>query len=354
MAYYSRNYLGDSRALSVRRPTINDFFLSSYMLSVYLGCEIGCPYCDSWTFSQRPLNETVGIPLDLPQRLREHLAEIDRGDLIAINVLSDAYQPAEQTYRITRQTLQVLFEHRQPCMILTKGTGVVEDIPLLQRFNEQSLALVMFTLLTVDQALAEKLESKAPPAALRLEAIAELKRAGIPVGVAAIPIMPYVNDSHHAFRSLVRACVAAGADFIVWDYLHIPNERHRARINDMLARVGSYPTSYYRDIYQDRATVSNHYRRDRDQIMLDICDGMGIEPRAPRRIFTGKLSLRNEIALILKHSAYRDRVQGRTTIADQHSQLADRIYHGEIPEAELRQSPLYPDLRTLLEALKGL
>ncbi|NJM06247.1 hypothetical protein HC891_08705 [Candidatus Gracilibacteria bacterium] len=143
--------------------------------------------------------------------------------------------------------------------------------------------------------------------------LSEVKRAGIPVGVAILPIVPYINDTDHALRALLRACAQAEVDFVVWDYLHIPNERHRSRINEILARVGNYPASYYRDIYRDQSSVSAHYRRDRDAIMLDRCDGVGLEARAPHRLYAGRLHPSNEAALLLKHAAFRDRVQGAPT-----------------------------------------
>ncbi|HMQ31867.1 MAG TPA: radical SAM protein [Chloroflexaceae bacterium] len=348
MAQYLRDFLSDRPALSARRPTINEFFLSSYTLSVYTGCEIGCPYCDSWLFSERPLNESVRVPLDLPQRLAAELEAVDRGDLVAITALSDPYQPAEQTYRLTRQTLQALADRGQPTLVQTKSAAVLEDLPLLQRINEQSLAVVMTTLLTADPHVAERLEGKAPPPAMRLQMLADLKRAGIPVGVAIVPIMPYVNDTDGSLRGLLRACAEAGVDFVVWDYLHIPNERHRVRINEILARLGSYPASYYRDIYRGGQVVQGLYRQERDEAMLTRCDGLGLEPRAPHRLFAGKLAPRNEAALLLKHAAFRDRVAGRERVAALHRDLADQVYAGEIDAAALRESPLYPTLREVL------
>lgn len=340
--------MSEAPVLSTRRPTINEFFLSAYTLNIYTGCELGCPYCDSWLFGNRPLNETIHIPLDLPQRLSAELAQIDRGDLIAITALSDPYQPAEQTYRITRQTLQVLADHGQPCLLLTKSASVLEDTILFQRIHEQSLAIVMTSLMTMDPHLAAKLEGKAPPPALRLEMLAELKRAGIPVGVALLPLMPYVNDTQAGIRGVLRACADAGIDFVVWDYLHIANDRHRSRINEILARVGSFPQSYYRDVYQGQATVSPRYRQDCDSDILSRCDGLALEVRVPHRIYAGKLRPTNEAALLLKHSAFRDRVQGRERVAQLHRELAEEVYAGNREPEGLRDSPMAPLIREIL------
>jgi len=351
MAYYIEDQL-DTLAIGERRPTINEYFLSSYTMSVYDGCELGCPYCDGWAYRVRPLNETVRIAVNLPERVAAELETIDRGDLIGITAQTDPYQPVEATYRLTRQLLGLLAERGQPCLLLTKSPAVLEDLVLLERIHAQSLAIVMFTLLTTDPYLSVRLEDKAPAPTLRLDAIRELKRAGIPVGVALMPVLPYVNDTDLLINTTLRAIVEAGADFVVWDYLHIPTERHRARIAEMLQRIGSYPPSYYRDLYRgamSAAPLPNEiYRAERDRELLARCDALNLPVRPLHQLYAGRLKPANEAALLLKHTAFRDAVQGRANMAALGRNLAERIYQGAADEAALRESPLYPTLRGIL------
>jgi DNA repair photolyase len=347
MAYYLEDQI-DGLAIGDRRPTINEYFLSSYSMAVYDGCEFGCPYCDGWAYRLRPFNETVRIATDLPMLAESELDMIDRGDLIGITALTDAYQPAEATYRLTRQLLGRLAARGQPCLILTKSQTVLEDLVLLEQINEQSLAIVMFTVLTTDPYLSAKLEDKVPAPALRLEAIAELKRAGIPVGVAFMPVIPYVTDTDYMLSTTLHAIAEAGADFLVWDYLYIASERHRARVNDMLARIGSYPPSYYRDLYGNQPLPSPSYRAERERELLARCDALNLPVRAPYQIYAGKLKPQNEAALLLKHTAYRDAIQGRTNLAALGHDLAGLVYRGEAADQQLREHPLYPTLREIL------
>jgi DNA repair photolyase len=347
MAYYIEDRLSRS-ALGTRRPMINDYFLSTYTVSIYDGCEFGCPYCDGWSFRTRPFNESVRVALDLPDRVAEELELIQRGDLVGITALTDPYQPAESTYRLTRQTLRALADRGQPTMILTKSPAILEDLVLLERINAQSLAVVMFTLLTIDPYLSERLEDKAPAPALRLDAITELKRAGIPVGVALIPLLPYVNDTDLILDATLRAIASAGADFVVWNTLNIPDERHRARINETLTRIGRYPPSYYRDLYRGQALPDLSYRQERDRAVLARCDALNLPVRAPHRLYAGKLAPQNEAALLLRHTAFRDSVQGRHNIASQAEALAEQIFRGTATESQLRDSPLFPTLRSIL------
>lgn len=347
MAYYLEDQI-DGPVFGERRPTINEYFLSSYSMAVYDGCEFGCPYCDGWAYRLRPFNETVRVATDLPLYAANEIGALERGDLVGITALNDPYQPAEATYRLTRQLLGRMAERGQACLVLTKSHTVLEDLTLLERINAQSLAVVMFTVLTTDPYLSAKLEDKAPAPALRLEAIAELKRAGIPVGVAYLPIIPYVTDTDYMLSSTLRAISEAGADFVVWDYLNIPSERHRARIAEMIARIGSYPPSYYRDLYGDRALPDAAYRAERDRELLARCDTLNLPVRAPHALYAGKLRPQNEAALLLKHTAFRDAVQGRAQLARQGRELANLVYRGEASDAQLRASPLYITLREIL------
>lgn len=348
MTYYIRDKLAPGPVLGARRPTINEFFLSSYTLSIYNGCEMGCPYCDGWAYNPRSFSETVRVPLDMPQRLAQELETISRGDLIAITALSDAYQPAERTYRITRQVLKLLADAGQPCLILTKIPSILEDIGLIRTIHEQSLAIVMTTLVTVDHFLSERLEGKSPVPTLRLDMLTAFKRQGIPVGVAMVPVIPYLTDTDYTVQRLLRACADRGIDFVIWDYLHMPNRQHRTRISEMLARIGPYQSSYYRDIYGEQPVPSMQYRAERNLKILSRCDQLGLEPHIPHRIYGGHLDPFNEAALILKHAAIRNVLQGQNHMATLNRDLADLVYHRQATPDQLRTNPLWNKIHAIL------
>jgi DNA repair photolyase len=244
--------------------------------------------------------------------------------------------------------LQQFADVGQPCLVLTKSPHVLEDIPLLQRINQQSLAIVMTTLLTVDRFVSERIEAKAPLPALRLEMLSKLKRAGIPVGVAVVPIIPYVNDTDYVVRKVFNACAEREVDFVIWDYLYMPNKQHHIRIGEMLAHLGSYPNSYYRDIYGDQPLPDARYRAERNLEILRRCDQAGLKTPAPHKLYAGKLNPVNEVALLLKHTAFRNALQGQNRMADIHRELADLVYRGGATAEQLRASPLWKTIQPIL------
>ena len=89
---------------------------------------------------------------------------------------------------------------------------------------------------------------------------------------------------------------------------------------------------------------------ERDRELLSRCDALNLPVRAPHRLFAGKLNPRNEAALLLKHIAFRDAIQGRGHMATLGRELAELVYRGEADDQRLRQSPLYPTLREILGA----
>ena len=109
MAYYIEDQI-DGLVFGERRPTINEYFLSSYSMAVYDGCEFGCAYCDGWAYRTRPFNETIRIATDLPTYAAEEIVSIDRGDLIGITALTD---PATWTALRVRRD-QRWREHQGP------------------------------------------------------------------------------------------------------------------------------------------------------------------------------------------------------------------------------------------------
>ena len=73
---------------------------------------------------------------------------------------------------------------------------------------------------TLDPTLTPKLEPRAPLPNARLGAIAELSRAGVPVGVLVAPVIPALTD--HEMPAIIAAAVHAGARWAGYVPLRLP------------------------------------------------------------------------------------------------------------------------------------
>ena len=241
-------------------------------INPYRGCEHGCIYCYA-----RPthsyLNLSPGIDFETrivakvnaADRLREALRAPGYVPLLLnIGSATDAYQPAERRLGITRSVIAVLNEASHPFSLITKSSGVERDLDLIQAMAQRQLAAVYVSITTLDPALARVMEPRAAAPQRRLQTIARLAQAGVPVGVSVSPVIPFLNEPE--LERVLEAAAAAGATrafsivlrlpwevnplFQQWLEQHFPERAARvmARIremrggNDNDARFGSRMT----------------------------------------------------------------------------------------------------------------
>jgi DNA repair photolyase len=194
----------------------------------YRGCEHGCAYCYA-----RPTHEYLGysagldfetkilVKRDAPALLRKELASPRwKPQVLALSGVTDAYQPAERRFGLTRGILEVLAECRNPVLIVTKNHLVTRDADLLARLADHRAAAVLVSLTTLDDDLCGVMEPRTSRPARRLAAIRALADAGIPVGTILGPMIPALTD--HEMPRLLEAARDAGAGFAKWILLRLP------------------------------------------------------------------------------------------------------------------------------------
>jgi DNA repair photolyase len=199
-------------------------------INPYRGCEHGCIYCFA-----RPSHAYLGLSpgLDFETRLfakpnaavllaRELSAPGYRCSPIALGTNTDPYQPIERNLRITRQILELLASCRHPVSIVTKGSLIERDIPLLADMSGQRLVHVMVSVTTLDRGLARRMEPRAAAPQRRLEIVRALCEAGIPTGVLFAPVIPGLNEAE--METVLEACRSAGAIAAGYVLLRLPWE----------------------------------------------------------------------------------------------------------------------------------
>ncbi len=142
--------------------------------------------------------------------------------MIAMGTNTDPYQPIEKRLRVTRSILEVLYEFRHPVGIVTKSPMILRDLDILGPMAEMGLAKVALSVTTLDRTLARRMEPRAGTPARRLQAIRELRAAGVPAGVMFAPIIPALNDEE--LESVLDAALDAGAQSAGYVLLRLPLE----------------------------------------------------------------------------------------------------------------------------------
>jgi DNA repair photolyase len=199
-------------------------------INPYRGCEHGCVYCFA-----RPTHAYLGYSpgLDFETKLifKPDIAQLLEGELrrkgyvarsMALGTNTDPYQPVERTLKLTRAVLEVLDRFNHPVGIVTKSAGVLRDVDILASMAKRGLARVYLSITTLDPALARRMEPRAATPARRLGAVAELARAGVPVGVLAAPMIPGLNDAE--MERILGAASRAGASSAGFILLRLPHE----------------------------------------------------------------------------------------------------------------------------------
>jgi DNA repair photolyase len=199
-----------------------------YSLNPYRGCEHGCTYCYA-----RPTHEYLGFSagLDFERRImvKEDAPALLRGtlasprwtpQLVALSGNTDCYQPVERRLEITRRCLEVFVEFRNPVGVVTKSALVARDADLLGELARHGAAHVSCSVTTLDPELARRLEPRAAAPEKRLEAIAALAAAEVPVSVLIGPVIPGLNDAE--IPRILAAAAAAGATGASWVLLRLP------------------------------------------------------------------------------------------------------------------------------------
>jgi DNA repair photolyase len=134
-------------------------------------------------------------------------------------------------------------------MLTTKSALVLRDLDILAEIAQTGFLNLIITLPTLDEALRRIIEPRAPGVEKRLQVIRTIHQAGITVGVAAIPLLPYVSDSQEEIESLVKTVAGTGADFVIADVLNFRGEV-RARFMDFLKSYDQDLVPKYEELYQ--------------------------------------------------------------------------------------------------------
>jgi DNA repair photolyase len=197
-------------------------------LNPYRGCEHGCVYCYA-----RPTHEYLGFSagLDFESKImvKTNAHELLRAELesprwqpqtLVMSGVTDPYQPIERKLRITRGCLEVLAKFKNPVAIITKNRLVTRDIDLLCELAKHNAVAVNLSVTSLDPNLQRVLEPRTSSPQARLDAIRQLRSAGIPTGVMVAPVIPGLTD--HEIPKILDACGKAGAQFAGYTIVRLP------------------------------------------------------------------------------------------------------------------------------------
>ena len=173
-----------------------------FSLNPYVGCQFGCSYCYAAFFvPDEKQKQDWGHWVDVKVNgIREVLKRRDlKGKRILMSSATDPYQPLERKVELTRGIVEALAApERQPVLrVQTRSPLVTRDIDLFRRFED---IRVNMSITTDRDAIRKRFEPSCASIEQRLNAIAEVKSAGIPISIFLAPLLPIEDPEGFARR----------------------------------------------------------------------------------------------------------------------------------------------------------
>jgi DNA repair photolyase len=312
----------EAKSILRKQKKIESWFLTSYGMNLYRGCQHNCVYCDGRSEKYRvdgEFGEDVVVKINAINLLQRELdpnrkrTSLKKGYMGVGGGVGDSYQPAEKKYKLTRKTLRLLYERNLPVHVLTKSTLVKRDIDILKKINKKTKAIVSFSFSSTDDKISKIFEPGVPPPSERLKIIKMFKEKGISCGMYLMPVIPFITDNREKIEETVREASEAGIDFIIFSGLTLKRGRQKDYYINVLKT--HYPKLIvdYHNIYKgDKwgSPIISYY--DSINLMFNnIAKTYKMPIRIPLSFFRNILSENDLVVVLLEHIDYLLKMKGR-------------------------------------------
>jgi len=200
-----------------------------WTVNPYRGCTHACKFCfarPTHTYlgfdADRDFEKQIVVKVNVPEVLRSELARPSwKREHVAMGTNTDPYQWVEGRYKLMPDIWRALADHDTPGSVLTKSPLLLRDVELMKHVPQISANL---SIPTLEEKAWRSTEPHTPHPRARMEAVAELNRAGIPCGILIAPLMPGVNDSPEQVERILELAEEAGAVSVGGIALHLRGE----------------------------------------------------------------------------------------------------------------------------------
>ncbi|MEU3269402.1 Rv2578c family radical SAM protein [Saccharomonospora sp. NPDC006951] len=239
-----------------------------WTVNPYRGCSHACVYCfarQSHTYLEfdagEDFNSQVVVKVNAPEVLA---AQVRRRswtrEHVAMGTNTDPYQRAEGKYRLMPGIIGALADSGTPFSILTKGTMLSRDLPLLRSVSTDVPVGLGVSIALLDRSMQRRLEPGTPSPQARLDLVRRASDAGLPCGVFVAPVLPGLTDSREVLDDLLAEIAAAGATGATIIPLHLrPGTREWFASWLAAEHPGLVPR--YRALYGNGSYASASYRQ---------------------------------------------------------------------------------------------
>lgn len=249
------------------KSLLNPSKLADYCINPYVGCGHSCAYCYADSITRRfsnhtePWGEFVDVKINAPDILKKEIQNKKKGTVF-ISSLTDAYQPLEKKYQLTRKCLEILLEHQFSIVIQTKSSLVLRDLDLIKQFKNREVG---FTITTLDEEVRKNFESGSSAVQEKLDAIKTLKENGINVYVFFGPMLPYLSDNN--LEKFIRTMVKLRVGHMWIDKINLKLGGWK-NLKQILERSYSKLIPKWEEILFSK----NDYYKNLKQTIIQLCE----------------------------------------------------------------------------------
>ena len=173
----------------------------------------------------RDFEREIVVKVNAPEVARAELMRPSwKREHVALGTNTDPYQWVESRYRLMPGIWEAMRDSGTPCSVLTKSPLLLRDLELMKEIHERVGFAANLSVPTLDEKAWRATEPHTPHPRKRIEAVAEINRAGIPCGVLIAPLMPGVNDDPAQVEEILELCAEAGAVNVGGIALHLRGE----------------------------------------------------------------------------------------------------------------------------------
>jgi DNA repair photolyase len=170
----------------------------------------------------RDFEREIVVKVNAPELLRIELAKPSwKGEHVALGTNTDPYQWVEGRYKLMSGIWEAFRDAGNPCSVLTKSPLLLRDLKVMKEINDRTEFSAALSVPTIDEKAWRATEPHTPNPRARLEAVAELTRAGIRTGVLVAPLMPGINDAPEQVAPILEMASEAGAAYVTGIALHL-------------------------------------------------------------------------------------------------------------------------------------
>lgn len=231
-SWYSKSapVFDSKKSKSILHPfTVNNH--KGNTLNLYQGCQHRCGYCYA-TYEWSPeFYDKIYAKNNAPEILESQLLSWKSPIVhpVMISSASDAYQPAELKFELTRKCVKVLQKYNIPYYVFTKSALICRDLTLHKQYKHN--CFLVWSITTCNENIRRIIEPGTPPSFVLFKVIKRFSDCGIRCAVNIDPILPLITDSLNEIESIIDNCYKAGVRYVfgaplrlrsdIWDRMKI-------------------------------------------------------------------------------------------------------------------------------------